>query len=221
MDPYWMLNIRSSLPEETVLLDSGKSLGCYSGGSGENSLILLHGLNSYSGTWKKNVDALSSVGRLFAPTLPKVNFEAGIALHDAVVELSEVVVELMEKMKAGPSVIIGNSMGGWIGLYLAIHRAEMVKSLVLVDSAGVATPALHLTGHPAEVSEHLDSIIQPVLIVWGEDDNIIPLSSATYLHEHIAHSTLHIIRDAGHIPHLEKPVEFNSAVLSFLEGREG
>ena len=221
MDSYWMMNIRSSLPEETVILDSGRSVESYSGGSGEKSIILLHGLNSYSGTWKRNVDALSSIGRVFAPTLPKVNFEAGFALHDTVPELSEVVMELMVRMKAGPSIIIGNSMGGWIGLYLAIHRAEMVRSLVLVDSAGVGLPALQLSGHPAEVSEHLDSIRQPVLIVWGEDDRVIPLSSATYLHEHIAHSTLHIIREAGHIPHLEKPLEFNSVVLSFLKGKEG
>lgn len=221
MDSDWMLNIRSSLPEETVVLGSGRSLGCYTCGSGKKSLVLLHGLNSYSGTWKKNVDALSSIGRVFAPTLPKVNFEAGIMLHDAVLELSDVVVELMDRMKAGPSIIIGNSMGGWIGLYLAIHRAELVESLVLVDSAGIVPPAMRLPGHPAEVSEHLDSISKPVLIVWGEDDSIIPLSSATYLHNHIRHSTLHIIRGAGHIPHLERPLVFNSAVLAFLDGKEG
>lgn len=62
----------------------------------------------------------------------------------------------------------------------------------------------------------LKDIAIPTLIVHGADD-IVPLSSARYLNENIKGSRLEIIPDAGHLVMIEKPVEFNRIVLSFIE----
>lgn len=53
------------------------------------------------------------------------------------------------------------------------------------------------------------------MIVHGADD-IVPLSSARYLHENIKGSRLEIIYDAGHLVMIEKPDEFNRAILRFV-----
>ena len=68
--------------------------------------------------------------------------------------------------------------------------------------------------------ERLDAVISnlkaPTLIVWGEQDEMIPLSVGINLHELITGSTLKMIPQCGHLPALEKPAEFVRCVLEFL-----
>ena len=58
----------------------------------------------------------------------------------------------------------------------------------------------------------------PTLIVWGEHDTWISPSNAPKLNQDIAGSQLAIIPDAGHVPHEEKPAEFNRLVIDFAQG---
>jgi pimeloyl-ACP methyl ester carboxylesterase len=55
------------------------------------------------------------------------------------------------------------------------------------------------------------------LIVWGEEDRIIPVKHAYVAHERIPHSRLHIYKRCGHLPQFEEPQEFNQLVMAFLE----
>jgi pimeloyl-ACP methyl ester carboxylesterase len=71
-----------------------------------------------------------------------------------------------------------------------------------------------------EGRERLDNIIgqlsMATLIVWGEHDEMIPLSVGRNLHRLIPGSKLEVIPQCGHLPALEKPVEFVRCVLTFL-----
>jgi pimeloyl-ACP methyl ester carboxylesterase len=60
----------------------------------------------------------------------------------------------------------------------------------------------------------------PTLIVWGEQDTIIPVAHALAAHEAIPHSRLEIIAEAGHFPHVETPERFLEVLLDFLDGTE-
>jgi pimeloyl-ACP methyl ester carboxylesterase len=60
----------------------------------------------------------------------------------------------------------------------------------------------------------------PTLIVWGEDDAIIPVSHAHAAHEAIPGSRLEIIEGAGHFPHVEEPSRFAEAVVEFMRTTE-
>lgn len=216
-----MLNIRSSLPEDKIVLESGVEVGCFSSGDGSMNLVLLHGLNSYSGTWKKNVQLFSLFGRVLAPTLPKVNTENMGALGDAVMRLSDIVLGLIKHFAFRRATIVGNSMGGWIGLYLALNHPGIINGLVLVDSAGVTMQKETPTAHPADINQHLSAITQPVLIVWGKNDPLISVETGQRLHKSIKGSRFEVIEGAGHIPHLQRPVEFNRIVSDFFnENRE-
>ena len=63
----------------------------------------------------------------------------------------------------------------------------------------------------------ISRIISPTLILWGNNDKMIPLQ---YLpqrqYEEIPEVKFKIINDCGHIPPIEKPVEFNEVLLRFL-----
>jgi pimeloyl-ACP methyl ester carboxylesterase len=56
----------------------------------------------------------------------------------------------------------------------------------------------------------------PVLIMWGKNDNWIPLSNGERLAEAIPGSKLKVFENAGHVPMEEIPTETVSEYLSFL-----
>ncbi len=62
----------------------------------------------------------------------------------------------------------------------------------------------------------LSSIHAPTLVVWGREDELILVSSGEKLREGIPQAKLVIFEQCGHIPQLEKPAEFNQALIDFL-----
>jgi len=62
----------------------------------------------------------------------------------------------------------------------------------------------------------LKKISIPTLIIWGDNDAIIPVECGTLFQKSIAGSKLEIIKNCGHSPAIEKPVEFMTAVNNFL-----
>ena len=70
------------------------------------------------------------------------------------------------------------------------------------------------------LDDFVKSIKTPTLLVWGRQDGLVPLSDGERLHKDIAGSTMVVIDQCGHIPNLEKPGEFNAAVLKFLSGAQ-
>ena len=64
-------------------------------------------------------------------------------------------------------------------------------------------------------------INQPTLLVWGEDDKIIPLQNGEKLHREILNSQLFVLKDCGHVPQEEKPERFVELVTEFCRDKKG
>jgi 2-hydroxymuconate-semialdehyde hydrolase len=75
-------------------------------------------------------------------------------------------------------------------------------------------PTRQKTGGPRDPD--YANIKVPVLIVAGEKDPLRLPNYGPTLHARIPGAALHVIRDAGHCPHLEFPDEFNRVVIEFL-----
>jgi pimeloyl-ACP methyl ester carboxylesterase len=60
----------------------------------------------------------------------------------------------------------------------------------------------------------------PLLIVWGEDDPIIPVEHARAAQEQLPSSRLEIFEETGHVPQLERPGRFIAALERFLAETE-
>jgi sigma-B regulation protein RsbQ len=56
----------------------------------------------------------------------------------------------------------------------------------------------------------------PALILQCSDDLIAPRAVGDYLHRHLPRSTLHVIDNVGHCPHLSAPTESSRAIETFL-----
>ena len=79
-------------------------------------------------------------------------------------------------------------------------------------------PVVKLDTRP--VVARLPRIVAPTLVLWGHDDRIYPVQSAHRLAREIPGAKLEIM-DAGHVPHEERPREFLSLLVEFLEGKRG
>lgn len=60
----------------------------------------------------------------------------------------------------------------------------------------------------------------PTLIVWGEDDRIIPVSHAHQAHEAIPGSRLEIMPGVGHFPQVEDTPRFVDLLVDFVRSTE-
>jgi pimeloyl-ACP methyl ester carboxylesterase len=58
-------------------------------------------------------------------------------------------------------------------------------------------------------------IRQPTMLVWGDEDDHIPLTNAFRLRDSIPNAKLVVFRNCGHIPPAERPEEFVAAVAEF------
>ena len=100
--------------------------------------LLLHGwggnLNSFRGLEKSLCQSGLSVLTLDFPGFGGSDFPAeNFTLND----YYKIIVELLEKLDIKKVNIVAHSFGGRVALLLASRNSELVKNLVLVDSAGL------------------------------------------------------------------------------------
>jgi pimeloyl-ACP methyl ester carboxylesterase len=63
--------------------------------------------------------------------------------------LTEDAAALIDRLRAAPAHFVGLSMGGFVGMRLAARRRELLRSLVLVDTANDAEPWVNVPKYAA------------------------------------------------------------------------
>ncbi len=66
------------------------------------------------------------------------------------------------------------------------------------------------------LDSRLGEIKKPTLIIWGKQDGLIPVTDAEKFNKGIANSELVVFDNCGHVPQVEKALDFNKKVLEFL-----
>ncbi|CAN5446902.1 alpha/beta fold hydrolase [soil metagenome] len=69
----------------------------------------------------------------------------------------------------------------------------------------------------ARIETEAARITQPTLLIWGGQDNAVPLKNGERLHKLIPHSRLFVFPNSGHLPQEERPAEFVSLVTEFCQ----
>ena len=82
------------------------------------------------------------------------------------------------------------------------------------DSPGFIPALDALTDY--DFRDRLDDVKVPVLLVWGEDDNLVPVADADEFERLIPDACKVVLDDTGHVPMLERPSTFNDLVVDFL-----
>ena len=67
----------------------------------------------------------------------------------------------------------------------------------------------------------LGAIAQPTLVAWGERDSLFPLAVGEHLAARIPRARLHVFRDTGHCPHIERPFALAKVCRAFWAEHDG
>jgi pimeloyl-ACP methyl ester carboxylesterase len=68
------------------------------------------------------------------------------------------------------------------------------------------------------LSKWLHRITVPTLILWGENDRLVPPAYGPAFAEVIPGARLETIKSCGHLPNIEKPEEFVAKINAFIDG---
>ena len=70
--------------------------------------------------------------------------------------------------------------------------------------------------HSLTLKGLLPAIITPTLLLWGQNDSIVPVDCCFQYQKAIPHTDIEIIENCGHMIEMEKTTEFTGLVKTFL-----
>jgi len=102
-----------------------------------------------------------------------------------------------------------------------VSEIEMDEMYGLLNTPGARRAALNqireIRTNPVDW-EATEKISAPTLLIWGRQDELVPLRYGERLNDHIPNSRLVILDDTGHLPQWEAPDEVARLVDAFVEG---
>jgi pimeloyl-ACP methyl ester carboxylesterase len=153
-------------------------------GSGDHTILFIHGLANYAPVWKYQVQELSKTNRCIAIDLPGNGYSSRGDFPYSLFFYAESTVRFIEKMNLQNIVLTGHSMGGQIAIIIALRYPHLLEKLVLIAPAGLEFFAPHeilmmkgmmQMGNLFSADEmHLESAIkQSFFSTQNESDTII------------------------------------------------
>lgn len=105
-----------------------------------------------------------------------------------------------------------------VGLFIERYKVQMQYKGF--KRAILSTIRNNMLGSFIEVYQAVGKMDKPVLLVWGRNDTTVPFVHSDDLRAAMPQAEFYVIEDCGHIPHYEKPDEFNPILLEFLKRHE-
>mgnify|MGYP000754833404 CR=1 FL=1 len=144
--PYKNVSMLSSMSElnypfevKSVVLSNDMNVAYVDEGSGDQTLLFIHGLGSYLPAWKKQLEALSADYRCIALDLPGYGKSSKGDFSYDMLFFANTVAEFIQKMDLKNVTIVGHSMGGQIAITMGLYHSDLMEKLVLVSPAGFET----------------------------------------------------------------------------------
>jgi pimeloyl-ACP methyl ester carboxylesterase len=135
-DQTWMSVDWPSMTRELLVL--GRRINVVDTGGDKPPLLLLHGLGGLWQNWLLNIPAFMGSHRVIAPDLPGFGGSEMPAGRISIQGFARVIDALCDMLEIENPVVVGNSMGGFIGAELALAFPTRVRKLVLVSAAGIS-----------------------------------------------------------------------------------
>ncbi|XP_062056995.1 putative protein-lysine deacylase ABHD14B [Lepus europaeus] len=175
------------------------------------SVLLLHGIRFSSETWQNlgTLRRLALAGyRAVAVDLPGLGRSKEAAAPAPLGELvpGGFLAALVEALALGPPVVISPSMSGMYSLPFLTAPGSQLRGYVPV--APICTDKISAADYA--------SVKIPALIVYGDQD---PMGQSSFEHlKQLPNHRVLVMKGAGHPCYLDKPEEWHTELLSFLQG---
>ncbi len=95
--------------------------------------------------------------------------------------------------------------------------ADQVLAMMRATPPEGAAAALRGRAERPDYLDLLPVITAPTLVVVGSDDEFTPVADALLIVDRVPGAVLAVIDDAGHLPNLERPSQFNATLGRFLD----
>jgi pyruvate dehydrogenase E2 component (dihydrolipoamide acetyltransferase) len=140
-------------------------------GSGDETVILIHGFGGDLDGWLFNIDAIGEKATVYALDLPGHGQSTKKLDNPGLAALTTAFKNFMDVVGVSKAHLVGHSMGGAIAMQLALENPDKVKSLTLVCSAGLGP----------EISDYVDRFVaaqgrkdlKPVLEMLFADKSLV------------------------------------------------
>jgi pimeloyl-ACP methyl ester carboxylesterase len=137
------------------------------GGEGKPPLLFIHGLGASWRCWLLNLAYFTESYRCIAPDLPGFG-ESPLPAEDISINgYARSIDELCTALDIESPLVIGNSMGGFVGAELTISYPTRVQRLVLVSPAGITSE--HLARRPLMTAARLAAMTEMALASHLDD----------------------------------------------------
>lgn len=175
------------------------------------SVLLLHGIRFSSETWQNlgTLLRLAQAGyRAVAIDLPGLGHSKDATAPAPVGELvpSSFLAAVVDALDLGPPVVISPSLSGMYSLPFLTARGSQLRGYVPV--APICTDKISAADYAR--------VKTSALIVYGDQD---PMGQTSFEHlKQLPNHRVLVMEGAGHPCYLDKPEEWHSGLLGFLQG---
>lgn len=173
-----------------------------------NPIVLLHGYSFNADTWNEInlIRALSEKYNVYAIDMPYgIRSKSDKFIAENRDEYADFLKNVFSELGIVEPILLGASISGEIVLRYLSNNYDATAGIV-IGPVGIKF-----------LMNKLGRINVPLLVIWGENDNIASLDDAQLLISNVKSSELYIIKQAGHACYLDKPEEFKTIVMRFLE----
>ncbi len=116
---------------------------------GGDTLILIHGVGGHAEAYSRNLIRLGRNFRAVAIDLLWHGLSAKPPFTPEMVpSYAKQVIDLLDSMGVERAHVEGESLGGWVTMYLALHYPDRVNKIVLNTAAGIAWKPGTVDEHP-------------------------------------------------------------------------
>lgn len=165
-------------------------LGEAGAADGVPPVVFVHGLGGDWQNWLENLPAAAAGRRALALDLPGFGSSEMPAEKISIAGYARIVDGWCEQLGLGQVVIVGNSMGGFIGAELAISYPWRVERLALVAAAGISIT--NLRRRPAMTLMRINTVLGAWTIARSKD---------VIVRKRLRHATLwFVMRHPARIP---------------------
>lgn len=106
-------------------------------GEGNNTILFVHGLGSYSYAWIKTIPVLSKYFRCVSIDLPGFG-KSSVIDHDATIDFyAGIIFEFLKESGISTISLCGHSMGGAVVEHFSKKHPKFVEKLILIAPAGL------------------------------------------------------------------------------------
>ncbi|MUP44577.1 alpha/beta hydrolase [Gramella sp. BOM4] len=180
--------IKYSNPVQKIKLHN-EEIAYQEAGSGEISLLFVHGLSSTLESWQHNIEALKDEFHCIAIDLPGYGKSSRNKTDYSLKEYAGMIQEFVQKKGLENVILVGHSMGGQIAMHTVLEYPELFEKLVLVAPAGIET-------FSAQEAAMMKSSYTPEILMASSDEQILanyklnfyefPQSAASMVEQRIA-----------------------------------